>query len=303
MIGKISKGDSFGGLAHYLTRVGRGQMLDMRNLSASTPKEAGPEMALAASMSRRTKKPVLHLSVSYDPADAEPSDDEMRADAAEILSGLGLADNQSVIVRHRDAEHHHMHIMVNRVGQDGKAVSDSKSYAKTEASLRRIEARRGLWQTHGRHAPDPETGQRMTGTAKATDPRQHSAPEGVRDALLTARSWSELHGRLDAQGWRMERRQRPGQKAGAVLLGPNGEKIAAGKIDRQATLSRIVGRIKAAEAEERAHERKKARAARERNFQMKQAGGGAIRVLTNANRQIIGRSLRRGGRNGFGIGF
>lgn len=301
MIAKITKGDSFGGLAGYLMKNGRGQVLDMRHLSADKPEDAVPEMSVAASLSRRTKQPVMHLSVSYDPADPEPSDADMQADAAEILTELGLSDNQAMIVRHRDAGHHHMHLMVNRVGQDGRAVSDSRSYAKAEAALRRIEARRGLSLTPGRHAPQPETGQRMTGPARSTDPRQHTAPDGVKGALLTARSWEELNGRLAAHGWRMERRQKAGRQPGAVLVGPDGQIVAAGKIDRGATYANVSRRIQSAQAEDAAQERAKAQAMRAQARAIMQAEHSVLKPLIAASSRLTRRPPGRGRRMGLGF--
>lgn len=239
MIGKISKGSDFGGLTAYLTREGRGQVLEMRGLSSDNPAAAAAEMQLAASTSRRTRQPVLHISVRTAPGDPRLTDDDMRADAGGVLSSLGLEKNQAMIVRHGD---NHFHIAVNRVGANGRAVSDSTSYAKVEATLRQIEAERGLTVVPGRHALDAD-GKRVTGPRTSSDPRQHAAPESVRHTLLTARSRTELDDRLARDGWRMEIVQKPGQRPGAVLIGPDGQRIGAGGIDRGATLSKINSRF------------------------------------------------------------
>lgn len=242
MIAKIIKGKDFARLARYLTADDRGEVLDMRHLSSETPEDAAREMQVAASVSVRTKQPVMHIVISYNPADGQPSNDDMRADASEVLRGLGLAENQAIVVRHHDRDHAHMHLMVNRVSADGKAVSDSQSYPKAEASLRRIEARRGLTVTHGRHAPAPDTGRRMRGDRASADPRQHKAPEGVRQTLLTGRSWDDIHAGLAREGWRAETVRR-GRGQGLMLIGPDGQRIGAGQIDRAATLSKINKRI------------------------------------------------------------
>lgn len=246
MIGKVTKGSDFGGLSEYLTRNGRGDVLEMRNLSSDTPAEAAAEMQLAASMSTRTKQPVMHISVRTAPGDPRPSDDDMCADAGRVLASIGLQRNQAMIVRHGDD---HFHIAVNRVGPSGKTVSDSHSYAKIEKTLREIENERGLIVVQGRHAPDAD-GQRMTGPRTSRDPRQHTAPASVRQTLLTARNREELDSRLARDGWRIEIAQKPGKRPGAVLVGPDGQRVGAGKIDRDATLSKIDSRFRAAAREE-----------------------------------------------------
>lgn len=244
MIAKISKGGDFAGLTRYLTRDGRGGILALDNLASETPEEAAGEMQIAADVSRRTKSPVMHISISYAPGE-QPTDDQMREDGREVLRDLGLSENQAVMVRHHDKSHAHFHIAANRVGPGGKAVSDSKSYEKAEAALRRIETRRGLSVTKGRNASEPVTGARMAGPRSTPDPRQHAAPAGVKETLLTAPSWDSLHRELGRQGWRLETTAKDKGRAGALLIGPDGQRIAAGKIDRNATLSRLKARLDA----------------------------------------------------------
>lgn len=242
MIAKIIKGADFSRLARYLTAGDRGEVLDMQHISSETPEDAANEMQVAASVSTRTQQPVMHIVVSYDPADGDQSNEDMRQDAAEVLRGLGLENNQAVIVRHRDKAHAHMHLMVNRVGADGKAVSDSQSYPRAEAALRRIEQRRGLTVTHERHAPAPDAGSRMQGDRMTRDPRQHTAPESVRQTLLTGGSWDDIHAGLARDGWRAETVRR-GRGKGLMLIGPDGQRVGAGQIDRGATLSKINQRV------------------------------------------------------------
>lgn len=244
MIAKISKGGDFAGLARYLTKDGRGNVLALDNLASQAPEEAAGEMEVAAEVSRRTKSSVMHIVVSYAP-DEQSTDDQMREDGREVLRELGLSENQAVMVRHTDRDHAHFHIAANRIGPGGKAVPDSKSYERAEAALRRIEVRRGLSVTRSRHAPEPATGAPMTGGRLTPDPRQHAAPTGVREALLTARSWDALHRDLGREGWRLETTTKDKGRAGALLIGPEGRRVAAGKIDRGATLSRLRARLDA----------------------------------------------------------
>lgn len=241
MIGKISKGSNFHGLLAYLLKHGRGDILASINLSSTDPSEVAGEMALASMMSQRVRKPVLHCSISYGPGE-EPSDAEMRSDARAALKSLGLDSNQAIVIRHRDRDHIHFHIAANRVGPDGRAVHDSHSYAQLETALRDIELRRGWRAVPGRNAADPD-GRRFQGAALRPDPRQAAVPYPVRAALLETKTWQELHQRLQAEGWRLEVKSRPGQKSGALLVGPRGEKIGAGKVDRNVTLSRLQARL------------------------------------------------------------
>ena len=238
MIGKLKKGDHFRGLARYLTEGGRGRVLALDNLASDSVAAAASEMTIAAATSRRTQKPVLHLSLSYAEGE-EVTSDQMRADARRVLRALGLKGHQAVLVAHDDTDHPHVHVMANRVGPHGKAVSDSKSYSRVEATLREIETERGWAPVLGRHAPSPATGQRMKGPRKSRDLRQHRVPDQVRQSLLNAESWAELHQGVRSAGWRFEVVHR-GRGSGALLVGPNRERVAAGKVDRGATSSKMI---------------------------------------------------------------
>ncbi len=241
MIGKITKGSDFHGLIGYLMRDDRGEVIDLHNLSSGNPVEAAGEMALGAALSKRVRKPVFHCSLSYGP-DEKPTEAQMRADAVDALKSLRLEHHQAIVVRHQDKAHTHMHIAINRVGADGRVTHDAHSYAKLETVLRKIEGDRGWAPVLGRHAPSSD-GFRMSGHAKRMDSRQTHVPATVRDLLLEARTWRDLHAGLETEGWKIEIKRRSGQKAGALLRGPNGEKIAAGKIDRRATLAKLNGRL------------------------------------------------------------
>lgn len=241
MIAKTRKGDSFGRLVQYLTKDGRGRLLALHNLASDSPEAAASEMTVAAAQSARTKKPVMHISINY--ADGEkPTAQEMKADARRVLKALGLSRNQAVVIAHDDKDHAHFHIAINRVGPDGRAVSDSKSYAKIESVLRRIEAERGWKAVEGRNAPSPATGARMQGHKPSRDPYRPDVPERVRTALLTATSWKDLHKEIRSAGWTLEIVQK-GKGSGALLTGPDGQKIGAGRIDRAATLTQLRRRL------------------------------------------------------------
>lgn len=56
-----------------------------------------------------------------------------------VQRSLGVSDNQYICVLHKDTSEQHIHIVANRVGLDGKAASDSKSYNRMAALCRRLE--------------------------------------------------------------------------------------------------------------------------------------------------------------------
>jgi hypothetical protein len=121
MIAKTSSGKSFGGLMHYL-EVGRSgrehdrvDWIASRNLCGTDdPELAGYVMEATAEQSLRVQKPVYHVSLSFDLTD-KVDRGRMELVADRLLDRLGLQDHQAMFVAHRDREHAHVHIVVNRV--------------------------------------------------------------------------------------------------------------------------------------------------------------------------------------------
>ena len=58
--------------------------------------------------------PVYHLALSFDPGDAVDRA-AMEHVADRVIAALGLREHQILIVAHRDRDHPHMHLLINRV--------------------------------------------------------------------------------------------------------------------------------------------------------------------------------------------
>lgn len=70
----------------------------------------------------------------------------MKAIGLDYLEANGFSQHQYIMFRHYDADHPHLHILVNRIGYDGQVVSDSNDYARSERVLREIEKGYNLTQ-------------------------------------------------------------------------------------------------------------------------------------------------------------
>ena len=57
-----------------------------------------------------------------------------------------LKKNQYIAVHHFDTNHQHLHIVANRVGFDGRSVSDSNNYKKIASYCRKMELKYTLTQ-------------------------------------------------------------------------------------------------------------------------------------------------------------
>ncbi len=59
--------------------------------------------------------------------------------AETYLEKNGFDSNQYIVFRHHDADHPHIHLLINRIRFDGTVVSDSNDYKRSEKIVREIE--------------------------------------------------------------------------------------------------------------------------------------------------------------------
>lgn len=210
MIAASSTGTSFGALGAYLVGYdGRVGWAESWNTMEQDPRAAAGAMRRHVDLSEsRVKRPVYHVAISFDPDD-RPSEAEVREAARRTLQDLGLDKHQALVVRHTDQPHAHVHLMINRVGPDGRAWSTSHERRRLRASMERQERELGVRWT-GRNAdlarPDRDA---PAGAARARDCgfAAHVRTQSLGD-IQTATSWGDLDARLASRGLRIERRGR-----------------------------------------------------------------------------------------------
>ena len=139
------KGKGFRGALRYnLQKVDQGvaKILDM-TFTSGKEDFIMREVALVRMLRPNLQKYFYHTSLNFPPSE-NLGDEQMNIIANEYLNNMGFDQHQYAIFRHFDADHPHLHILVNRIGYDGKVVSDSKDYQRSEQVLRRLEKQHGL---------------------------------------------------------------------------------------------------------------------------------------------------------------
>jgi hypothetical protein len=139
------KGKGFRGALRYnLEKVDKGvaKILDS-SFTSGNELSTMREVALVRVLRPNLAKYFYHTSINFPPNENLP-DEQMVRIAKEYLEAMGFDQHQHSIFRHFDADHPHMHILVNRIGYDGTVVSDSKDYQRSEQALRKLEKQYGL---------------------------------------------------------------------------------------------------------------------------------------------------------------
>ena len=145
MTGNQIKGKGFRGALRYnLEKVNNkvAEVLDHSfvNLSESSIMK---EVQFVRMQRPNLQKYFYHTSINFPPTEDLPNDLMTRI-GRDYLEANGFTQHQYIMFRHYDADHPHLHILVNRIGYDGNVLSDSNDFSRSEKILRELEKKYGL---------------------------------------------------------------------------------------------------------------------------------------------------------------
>ena len=252
MIATTASGKRFHALARYLLQGRSGVETERvawtasRNLGLDDPQLAATLMQATADANPRVEVPVYHLTIAFDPNDPV-TPEKMQAVADRVLSDLGLAEHQALMIAHQDRDHPHVHIMVNRVHPEtGLAWERWQDRPRIEHTLRELERELGLREVAGRlyqleGQEPPEPAQLTNGERRqALRTGEPAFPDRVRTylpELRAARTWAELEETLAKYELRLERK-------GQGLVITDGEhQVKASRVARDLSLRRLEERF------------------------------------------------------------
>ena len=196
MIAKIIKGADFGGVINYMLskEKGKAKVLASNNIGFIDQNLCADEFTLQASMRPNVQKPVCHTILSFSASDAERlTDDVMVKIANEYLEKMGYGDTQSLIVRHSDRQHPHLHICINRIGNDGKTLSDHNEKYRSTKICRELTERYGLTIGEGKQEVNRS---RLRGEDKL----RYEIFDTIKSILLQSQTWKDFVTGLEQQG-------------------------------------------------------------------------------------------------------
>ena len=235
MIAKLSKGGSFSRAVQYIFGPGKGAdcLAGMGVLFKDTPSIIRGFERQAA-QNPRVSKPVGHVVLSFSPRDAARLNNRLLLSiAVEYLDRMGIKDTQLIIVRHRDREHPHLHILFNRVGNDGRTISDRNDRYRSERLCKQLTARYGLYFASGKE-------QVKEYRLREPDKTKYEIYHALCDTVPRYRNWEELTAALRREGIATEFRMCGGTSdVQGVVFAKNGYPFNGSKIDRQFSYSKI----------------------------------------------------------------
>ena len=205
MIGKIVIGKSFAGcIAYCLEDKKQKQDVIIRNraevlfsnLCGGSKRELVEQFGDIRRLNPRLEKPVMHITLSGAPEDKIGRGTLIQM-VQELAREMGFERHQYLAVSHSDTRHQHVHVVVNRVGLDGKTLKDSHNYRKIASFCRKMEAKHNL-----RTVLSPR---RFLPREERLIPRQDGRKEVLRrdiaQALSGCKTWEAFREKMKALGY------------------------------------------------------------------------------------------------------
>jgi len=163
---------------------------------------------------RKLKNPVYHISLDFAHEDTPKLTDSLMVEIArEYMRRMGIMNTQYIVCRHTDTEHQHMHIVANRVANDGNTISDRND------TIRNVAVCKALTREYGLHFAKGKV--------------KYQIHDAIKAALPRCGSWSELCERLVKQGietnFKLDRRN---GKIIGVSFTKDGISFSGSRIDR-----------------------------------------------------------------------
>jgi hypothetical protein len=246
--GRTGLGQDFVSLVAYLTRgrpyatnPERVAWISSRHIvGLDDPARIAQVMRAHASAHFRTKKPVYHFGLSLH-ASEHLSAEQWNQAVDQVLRRLGLGGHQALIVAHRDTANEHVHVVVNRAGDDGPTWHRHDDIYKIRDAVGRIELAYGLISHRVRDLPAPE----LTSGAyrEALHTGRQPLADRVRDqaaaAFAEATGWSDLEARLAVRGFRLEAAAR----AGGLLVTDGSRFASLSRVERSLSGPKLARRF------------------------------------------------------------
>jgi len=286
VISRTTIGRGFKGLITYQFQGYKGQETDKKAevLTAVGVRDNSPE-AMIADFNRGRRlnpdlgKPVWHTSLSFNPSDAAKlSSDKMLEIAEDYMRRMKLDNTQYVIIRHHDRPgHEHLHIIANRVANDGHTIKDNNNFYESKKILPALIKHHGLTPPEGLRLEQQQPEQ-LHGVERT----RYELKESLRTVLATATNRSTLEQELQQQGVSCQIfRNKTGKETG-ISFAKDGHTLKGSAIGREYSLANISKRLDTNQAQAQQQ------AAKERN----------ARWLATVN-QTLAEALQTGTRKGF----
>jgi hypothetical protein len=146
---------------------------------------------------------------------------------------MKISGTQVLMIRHHDTDHDHLHIVYNRVNNEGKTISDSNQRWNNVKASKALTLKYGFHMAQGK---DRVNRQRLKGADKI----KYQLHDQIKAILPKVKSMAELQKQLAKQGINMQYKYKSGtQEIQGISFSKGGYQFKGSEIDRILSYGKI----------------------------------------------------------------
>lgn len=235
MIGKVIKsGRSFKGCVQYCVNKQAATILHADGVRCKNARQAIADFNMQRKLNPNLGQAVGHIALAFSPNDTPTlTDSRLVMIAQQYLERMKIGDTQLLMVKHNDTKHPHLHIIYNRVNNQGKTISDSMLRERNVRVAKALTLEQGLYMSNGKQQVNR---QRLKGAELV----KYQIYDAIQMACRTVKNIDELKLALKKQGINMEYKYRSGtSEVQGVSFSKAEYKFKGSDIDRSMSFGKL----------------------------------------------------------------
>jgi hypothetical protein len=244
MIGKVITGRSFGGCIRYVVQKHDAVILEGAGLRMREVNQIIDDFNLQRKYNPNLGQAVGHIALSWSINDLAKLNDEVMVNMAkEYLQKMKIKETQYLIVKHRDKNHPHLHIVYNRVDNDGKTIPDNFQKQRNVVVCRDMTIKHGFYLSPGKEQVNRQQ-------LKGEDKVKYELYDAIKSASKKVKNMDELKRVLAKQGIGTHFKYKSSTKEVQGISFSKGEyKFKGSEIDRSLSYAKLSRAIEQQEPE------------------------------------------------------
>jgi hypothetical protein len=210
-----------------------------------------------AGLNDRVEKYMQHTIIAFDKSDTDKiTDDLMKQVAEDYIKKAKLDNTQYIVIKHNDKEHKHIHILANRVDNDGKTVNNEFIKMRDIERAQILARKYGLTASLGRNKQKKnkineefyerkDKGKNLDKTNQDRLSPDQRARYNIFEALnrhstgeQMAKNLDELKVRLESGGISMQLHEKEGKTIG-ISFAKDDYKFSGVQVDKEYSYSKL----------------------------------------------------------------
>lgn len=228
MIAKLIVGKSFGGCVRYLLEREQSKVLDSAGVRDYDIKAIVADLNAQRKMRPQLGNAVGHTVLSWSNEDRDKLTVEKMAEhAREYMEKMGIKNTQYLTVLHTDKKHPHLHIVYNRVDNDGKTIGNFNNWHKSRKVCREMTERYGYHLGKGKAKVNRQA-------LRGNNRLRYAIHDALKSVMAKATTWKQVETTLAGQDIGIHYKYRSGtNEVQGISFEKDGVKFKGSAIDRR----------------------------------------------------------------------